>query len=223
MIPERSLTLVNKLKTFSNTLSNDAHFIFIQACKPKAERKCAGHDVTEERLKDLLIYIEYTAASCSYSNFARFVRNGFRLLGSDEEWAQVEQDLFLIEREQLFTRRGGTILSAIMNLARTYFKNEELVSPSRVAHGKSAIDISILYTYPTSWIIDYKRVFEDILSKPNGYRKYKSGIGYLISAYAAIRSEPIVVTHLEQLKLPIDALKDEKNIQFSTKTSPRSV
>lgn len=210
MIPERSLTLVNKLKTYSNAFSSDAHFILTQACKPKVERKCAGHDVTEERLKDLLAYIEYAATSNSCSNFTRFVDKGFRLLESNKEWAQVEQDLFFIEREHLLTRRGGTILSAIMNLAKTYFGNEKLVSPSRVAHGRSAIDISILYKYPVSWVIDYKRVFEDILSKPNGYRKYKSGIGYLISAYAAIRSEPIMVAHLEQLKLPIDALNDEK-------------
>lgn len=194
MIPRRSIELINIFRAHSEILATDVEFILTEACKPEGERNCAGHDVTVERLKDLLVYISLADQSGSMPHFYRFIVEGFDRLRNELDWANIEQDLFYIELKKIHTRRGGSILSALMHLARTFFRNQKLCPPSVVAtpNNEKTIDISRMYFYPSNRTADFKKFAEKILQLPNAYSKYKAGISLLQKVLTDARNEPTV-------------------------------
>jgi len=196
MIPNRTLKVLDEISTYSKQLSKDGLNIFRQACKPAKERSCAGHDVTAERYKDLLKYIKIYEQSPNMEHFHNFIENGFNLFEDENKWAKIEQELYLAELEQVHTQRGGSVLTGILNLAKTYFDNQDLWSPSRCGYAKSAIDISAMYLYPISWVFDFKKIATIMLENPSGHTKYKSVIGTLLNTLEASRYDPIIVKHL---------------------------
>ena len=197
MIPQRTLKLLDVISEHSEQLAKDGLIIFTNACKPAKERTCAGHDVTAERFKDLLRYIELFQESTNTKHFSQFIDNGFNSFEAGAEWAFVEQELYLAEQEQVLTQRGGSVLTAILNLAKTFFNNQSLWSPSRCAYGKSAIDISHMYLYPADWISEFNSLATKMLVHPRGQTKYKNAIGALLVAFKDSRNDPIVIAHIK--------------------------
>lgn len=221
MIPNRSNELLNTFSKHSEALGKDVLNILTKSCKPKLERVCAGHDVTFERLKDLLAYIDSVKTPEQNPYFHQFINEGFSMLDDAIKWASVEQELYLIEQKQIYTRRRGSMLSGLINLAKTHFDNQELWSPSRIASDGRVIDLSQLYLYPTYWVIEFKDLLEKILSKPNGYSRYKSGIGLTLKFFAKARKELVIIRHLNNEKGIISALDDDKIFQILlSKTQP---
>lgn len=200
MIPKRSMELINIFKAHSDNLGADVESILTKACKPDSERDCAGHDVTVERLKDLCAYINLDNQSESLTHFHRFISEGFNRLNNELNWANVEQELFLVEIRQVYTKRGGSVLSTLMHLAKTFFDNQNLLSPSRAATAliEKTIDISQMYLYPATWAVDFKKLVEKIFQLPNGYSKYKGGVSSMLQAFSQSRNEPIIVRQLNK-------------------------
>ncbi|MAD75577.1 MAG: hypothetical protein CML20_12460 [Rheinheimera sp.] len=215
MIPRRSLELIDSFKAHSTTLSADVETILIKACKPDAQRDCAGHDVTAERLKDLHAYIELTNNAEPLPYFNKFITEGFNILSNQLDWANIEQELFLVELKQVHTRRGGSVLSSLMHLAKTFFDEQNLWPPSRAVAALTdrTIDISQLLCYPANWVVDGKKIIENILQLPNGYNKYNGGISLLLKVLAEARNEPIIVQQLHH-KTITDALDDDDIFQL---------
>lgn len=215
MIPRRSLELIDRFKAHSTSLSADVETILINACKPDAQRDCAGHDVTAERLKDLHAYIELTNNAEPLPYFNKFITEGFNILSNQLDWANIEQELFLVELKQVHTRRGGSVLSSLMHLAKTFFDEQNLWPPSRAVAALTdrTIDISQLLLYPANWVVDGKKIIENILQLPNGYNKYNGGISLLLKALAEARNEPVIVKHLHD-KTIADALDDDNIFQL---------
>jgi hypothetical protein len=210
MIPQRSYRLIETLSAHSDQLSQDALDIFTKACKPHEKRDCAGHDVTDERLKDLLTYINLFKQSSAETHFHRFIDMGFNLLHSEAEWAKVEQVLYEAELNQAYTRRGGSVLAVLNHLAKTYFDDQELWSPSRSPSQKKVIDFSTMYVYPIDWVLDFKKLTTKIFAMPNAYSKYKSCIGALRLAFSASRFEPYIVQFIADGNVFNDALDDDE-------------
>jgi hypothetical protein len=97
MIPQRTLIEIARSALFSQQLAQDGLTIFKSACQPKDLRNCAGHDVTVERFKNLIKYIELFADPTDTPHFQRFIDNGFSLLKSRTEWLSIEKELYLKE------------------------------------------------------------------------------------------------------------------------------
>lgn len=210
MIPKRSIGLIEMFKAHSEKLAADVESILMKSCKPDVERTCAGHDVTVERLKDLLTYINISNQADSMLHFQRFIAEGFDILRTELDWANIEQELFLIELKGVHTRRGGSVLTALMHLARTHFDNQNLQSPSNAvnSHDQRTIDISSMYLYSSAWVVDTKKLVEKILQRPNGFGKYKSSISHLLKAFTAAKNEPLIV-HSMQNETVFDAIDHE--------------
>ena len=220
MIPNRTLKVLDEISTHSEKLSKNGLNIFTQACKPEKKRSCAGHDVTAERYKDLLKYIEIYEKSPSMVNFHHFIKNGFNLFEDIDKWAKVEQELYITELKNIHTQRGGSVLTSILNLSKTYFDDQELWSPSRCGYAKSAIDISAMYLYPISWVFDFKKLAIKMLEIPKGHTKYKSVIGALLNAFEASRYDPILINHLDYGKNFDDALNNDKVFNLLLTNTP---
>ncbi|MCS6127137.1 hypothetical protein G3485_09000 [Shewanella baltica] len=198
MIPKRSIELIDRFKAQSERLGADVEAILTMACKPDSERDCAGHDVTQERLKDLYVYIELSHESKLFINFHEFIIQGFDKLRNELFWANIEQELFIFEIEQVHTKRGGSILSALMHLTKIFFNDQKLWPPSRVfiASVDKTIDISQMFLYPSMWVVDFKKILEKILLNHNGYSKYHVGISLMLKAFSEARNEPIIARHV---------------------------
>lgn len=210
MIPQRSYRLIETLSAHSEQLSQDALDILTKACKPHGQRNCAGHDVTVERLKDLLTYISLFKGSSAETHFHRFIEKGFNLLHSEAEWAKVEQVLYEAELKQAHTRRGGSVLAVLNNLAKTYFDDQELCSPSHSPSQKKVIEFSTMYAYPIDWVLDFKKLTTKIFAMPNAYTKYKTCILVLILAFSKSRLEPYVIQFIADDNVFNDALDDDE-------------
>lgn len=221
MIPSRTLKVIDEISTYSKQLSKDGLNIFRRACKPAKERACAGHDVTAERYKDLLKYIGIYEQLPNMVNLHHFIENGFNLFEDRNKWAKVEQELYIAELKDIHTRRGGSVLTAILNLAKIYFDDQGLWSPSRCEYAKSAIDISVMYLYPISWIFDFKKLATIMLENPNGHTKYKSVIGALLNTLEASRFDPIIVKHLDDEKNFNAALDNDEVFNLLLANTPK--
>lgn len=220
MIPNRTLKVLDEISIHSKQLSKDGFNIFTQACKPAKERSCAGHDVTAERHKDLLKYINIHKSSANMTNFHNFIESGFNLFEDENKWAKVEQELYLTELKQAHTQRGGSILTGILNLAKTYFDDQDLWSPSRCGYAKSAIDISAMYLYPTHWILDFNKLATKMLKTASGHTKYKSVIGALLNAFEASRYDLIIINHLSDGNNFDDALNNDEVFNLLLTNTP---
>jgi len=182
---------------YSEQLAKDGLIIFTNACKPAKERTCAGHDVTAERFKNLIKYIEQFNNSPNTEHFQQFIDKGFNLIEAGTEWASIEQELYLKEQDAVLTQRGGSILTDILNLARIFFNNQDLWSPSQCNYDKRAIDISDMYLYPSDWRSKFYSLAKKMLDQPNGHTKYKSAIGATLIALKESRCAPNIIAHLE--------------------------
>jgi|TARA_R110002051_G_C8762237_1_gene501858 hypothetical protein len=216
MIPDRSLKLVKQFETLSKPLGQNVLRILEESCKPSDKRRCAGHDVTEERLKDLLKYIEQATSSFNSIHFLRFVETGFDLLKDKIEWARVEKELYEVEAVQVYTRRKGSILASLIHLAKTYFDDPSLSSPSRVRSSTSdlSIDISKLYIYSAETVVDCSDLFLNVLKKPNGYNKYKSGVHWISQALVNAKGDEALKRAFEKKKTVVDIIDDDTTFEM---------
>ena len=220
MIPTRTLKLLDKMAEYSEQLAKDGLIIFTNACKPANERTCAGHDVTAERFKNLFKYIELFQNSPNTESFNQLIVKGFNLLEAGEEWAQIEQELYLKERDGVFTQRGGSILADISHLARVFFNEQELWSPCQCEYGKRFLDISDLYLYPSGWCADFYMLAKSMLNQPNGHTKYKSAIGAVLIALKGSRQDKNIITHLENNGSFADILDKEELFKILLSNTP---
>ena len=222
MIPQGSYRLLDTFATHSERLAQDALGIFTKACKPADERDCAGHDVTDERLKDLLIYIDLLKQSSAETFIHLFIDKGFNLLKKEVEWAKVEQELYMTELEKPHTRRGGSVRSGLNNLAKAHFDDQELCSPGFVPSMKGVIDISPMYVYPINWIIDFKKLATEMLATPKGYTKNKSTILTLLRAFFASRYDSYIIQFLADNKTFGDAIDDDQVFEILVSKTSRN-
>lgn len=215
MIPDRSLKLVKLFETLSKPLGQNVFRILEKSCNPSDKRRCAGHDVTAERLKDLLKYIEQAASSFNSVHFLRFVETGFDLLKNKVEWARIEKELYEIEAVQVYTRRKGSILASLSHLAKTYFDDPSLSSPSRVCSSTSgfSLDISKLYIYSAEIVVDCNNLFLNVLKKPNGYNKYKSGVQWISRALVKAKDDETFKKAFEN-KSVVDIIDDDTTFEL---------
>ncbi|MBO1256649.1 hypothetical protein J3L16_13230 [Alteromonas sp. 5E99-2] len=197
MIPKRTLKEIDKVETYSKQLAQDGLAIFELACKPASERTCAGHDVTIERFKNLIKYIELFNDTQDTKHFQRFIKKGFSAIKDPAEWQYIEQELYLKELNGVFTKRGGSILSDVLNLAKVYFNAQNIWSPSQCKYGKRAIDISDMYLYPSGWCSSFYKLARKLLDLPNGHTKYKSAIGATLSAFKESRNDQDMIAHID--------------------------
>tara|TARA_Y100001956_G_scaffold82734_1_gene105060 strand:- start:13891 stop:16677 length:2787 start_codon:yes stop_codon:yes gene_type:complete len=165
----------------SAAVHNDIKNILAFSCRPKEERaELAGLDVVQERAVDLGLYLNLLNND---KRLQPFLEKGFTALQVERTYALVEQALFEQEQEKILTRRGGTILSALMQLNRSYNKNIKLYTPSRLPYGGSnGISISSLYIYPIDWLLDFYSMSAELLNLDNGLSKYKSALGVTLTA-----------------------------------------
>lgn len=210
MIPQRSInSVVTPLRTHSEQLSEDALLILKNACRPKSERNCAGHNLTVERLKDLINCVVDTNNSSSKTHFHQFVADGFNMFECSSKWALVEQELYLMEPEDVRIRSGSSMRSRLLHLYRVYRDDSSLISPSRVG----GINLSELYVYPISWFTQFKALATKMLSMPNGYTKYKTPIYKMIDALVTTRFDPKIVQQIENDKGLNDALNNKEIVE----------
>ena len=211
MIPNRTHKVLEDLSAYSEQLPKDGLYIFTQACMPVKERSCPGHDVTAERYKDLLKYIQIYNPSSNMRNLHNFIESGFNLFEDRNKWAKVEKELYLAELEQVHTQRGGSVLTGILNLAKIYFNDQDLHSPSRCGFAKSAIDISRMYLYPISWVFEFNKLATKMIELPNGSAKYKSVIGALLNTLEVSRYNPVIIKSL-RIEISLSAALDNDEV-----------
>jgi len=220
MIPQRTLIEIDRSALFSQQLAQDGLAIFKSACQPKDLRNCAGHDVTVERFKNLIKYIELFADPTDTPHFQRFIDNGFSLLKSRTEWLSIEKELYLKELSGVFTRRGGTILSDILNLAKVFFDDQNIWSPSRCEFGKGATDISDMYLYPPDWCLSFYKLTRKMFDQPRGPSRYKSAISTTLIALKRSRDDRRMVEHLAAKGSLEDVLDSEELFNLLLSNTP---
>lgn len=220
MIPKRSEQLINVFEAHSESLGADVLNILTKVCTLENNREGVGHDVTVERIKDLDTYIALSHETKYLPHFHAFVNQGFKELSNELNWANIEQELYLLEREKVHTRRGGSILSALTHLAKVFFDDQKLSSPSRAVIGDKAIDLSLMYLYPVKWVVDFKKLTEKILQLPNGHSKYSGGISLMLKAFAEVRNTSGIVRYTLD-KTVSEAINDDNIFEVLLSKIPK--